>query len=315
MTVAAVYACVRIITDFVATLPYEVLDVRNGHGLADKPPRWSSLTSTYNTRPATMTQIMTSLLLRGNAYFLVVPWQANATLVPVSPDRVGLLPNGSWTLDGAPADLLHVPGMQLPGQRLGISPISAAAATIDVSMAASNWANDFFSSGALPAAVIQHPSDMTDGAKQSLANSWRRLYSGNPGQVGILTQGATIKELTINPEDAQLLAVRQFSTQEIARVFGVPPHLLGDASGSTSWGSGLDSMNRSFAMLTLRPWIDRIEAVLDRFLLADGYPHYVGRFNLDSLLRGSTEDRYKAYEIALDRWLTREEIRQMEGME
>jgi HK97 family phage portal protein len=178
-----------------------------------------------------------------------------------------------------------------------------------------------FRNGAVPPAVIEIPgeAESDEGMLKAkrVAQAWHDTHGGtsNAGKVGVLLGGAKLSSVAVTPEDAQWLDTRRFGVQEIARIFGVPPHLIADSSNSTSWGSGLAEQNLAFGQLSLRPWIERIEDAHGRLLTTHGLPDVFVKLNLDALLRAGTKDRYEAHKIGKDAgFLTDDEIRRMEDM-
>jgi HK97 family phage portal protein len=138
---------------------------------------------------------------------------------------------------------------------------------------------------------------------------------GNAHKIGVLTNGAKMSKVSVQPNDAQFLETRQFQVPDIARIFGVPPHLIADASNSTSWGSGLAEQNVAFGQFSLRPWTERIEDGHTRLLTTHGMPDVFVKLNLDALLRASLKDRYDAYAVGIvNRFQTINECRRLEDL-
>ena len=129
-----------------------------------------------------------------------------------------------------------------------------------------------------------------------LKSAWNTMHKGasNAHRLAVLTEGAKFSKISVNPEDSQFLETRQSTVGDVARIYGVPPHLLADASGSTSWGSGLHEQNVAFSMYSLRPYVTRLEAGLTQILRSQGIAVAYVKFDLQSLHRGTTEsiDRF-----------------------
>lgn len=327
MRLSAVFACLRLLSEAVATLPLgtfiESDEIRQPYGptpdyLTFQPPQMS--------RVDYLSQVMLSLLTNGNAYVLT-PRDAlgiPTALIPLDPGMMKVTRDRNqvkYTIQGIVldpvTDLLHIKGMSLPGDIVGMSPIAYARETIGLGLAAQRFGEAFFDNGALPSAVIQTPGDMTDGMAERFAASWNGKHSGlgNAQKVGVLTGGATLAKVSISPDEAQFLQTRAFQVPDVARIFGVPPHLIADASNSTSWGSGLAEQNLAFGQFSLRPWITRIEEAHTRLLTTHGLPNVLVHLNMDAILRASLKDRYASYNVGIvTHFLTINEARRFEGL-
>jgi HK97 family phage portal protein len=161
-------------------------------------------------------------------------------------------------------------------------------------MAADVYAASYFGNAANPGGVVEVPGELTEEQASDIGRDWNLTHTGpyRAGKIGILSGGATFKPLTINAQDAQLLDTRRFSVEEIARIYRVPLALLGHPTpGAMSYAS-VEAQNLSFVQYSLRPILERIEQSLSALLPeSDGFI----RFNLDALLRGTTNERYDAY--------------------
>ncbi len=215
----------------------------------------------------------------------------------------------------APADLIHIPGLTLDGM-VGVNPIKAARMASQLALAAEQYGASVFTQGSLPDGVITTAADLDDVEAEALARRWEQRHKGwgKARRVAVLDNGAKWEPTSIAPEDAQFILSRQFQIQEIARLFGVPPHLLADSSGSTSWGSGLEEQTRAFVTFTLSAYSTRFEEAITDELIAS--PLRYARWNYAGLLRGNTLARYQAYAIARSNgWLNADEIRAFEDLE
>ena len=171
--------------------------------------------------------------------------------------------------------------------------------------------------GALPGVVVEAPGDFSRDAADRIAALWNSKHQGasNAGRVGVLTGGAKLSKISVSPDEAQFLQTRQFQVPDVARIFGVPPHLIADASNSTSWGSGLAEQNLAFGQFSLRPWVDRIEDAHGRLLTTHGLPDVFIKLNMDALLRAGTKERYEAHQIGLaSGFLLPDEVRRIEDL-
>lgn len=311
MRLSAVYACLRLLSEAIASLPLDTFIRRGGTRQPYRPkPTYLTFQPPDQSRSDYLSQVMLSLLTDGNA-FIATPRDdlgVPVTLVPLDPTAVTVrrLDSGkivydvsSYTFDTL--DVLHVKGMTMPGSLRGLSPLAYARETIDLGLSAQRYGAAFFANGALPGAVVEAPGEFTKEAAERLSATWNARHKGvsNASKIGVLTNGAKLNAVSIAPEEAQFLQTRQFQVPDIARIFGVPPHLIADASNSTSWGSGLAEQNLAFGQFSCRPWVDRIEDAHSRLLSTHGLPNVFTRLNMDALLRAGTKERYEAHQIAI----------------
>jgi HK97 family phage portal protein len=335
MQVSAVFGAFRILSDNIATLPLDVYtsDPNRGHdtqGAGRYPfrprPAWASFECGCN-KIDLISQVVVSLLSDGNA-FVAVYRDARLKILSlevldpklVTVERIGgqrmFRINGGDMLTAL--DILHIRGMTLPGSDRGASPIHYARESIGLSYAATRYGAGFFGNGGLPGLVVEVPGELSPTGIKQLKRGWDDVHkgSGNAHKLAVLTEGAKFSKVTIDPEDAQFLQTRQFQVPDIARIFGVPPHLLADATNSTSWGSGLAEQNTAFVQHTLRPLIERIEQGFNALLKSEGYPdHVFAKLSVDGLLRGSHKQRLESYAIGIQNGIyTVNEVRAWEDM-
>lgn len=312
MRLSAVFACLRLLSEAVATLPMDTF-LRNGGIRKPFRPRPDYLTfdPPQVSRIDYLSQVMLSLLTDGNAYVLTPRDRLGVPvdLVVLDPSMVIVRRTAgrlTYEVQGVMldprTDLMHIRGMMLPGNVTGVSPIRIARDAIDLGLAAQAFGKSFFENGALPSATIEAPGKMSLEGAKLFADTWNAGHQGigNAQKIGVLTEGAKLNKVSIAPEDAQFLQTRAFQVPDIARIFGVPPHLIADASNSTSWGSGLAEQNLAFGQFSLRPWTERIEEAHSRLLTSHGLPMVFVKLNLDALLRASIQDRYATYKIGVE---------------
>ncbi|MEV6908090.1 phage portal protein [Amycolatopsis sp. NPDC051071] len=340
LKVSAVFACVRLLSDNIATLPVDTYRRVAKRRRPLPTPDWLIKPNPDIGRITFFGQIMTSLLLEGNAYILVSRSGGRVVALDVIPASM-VEPRYVATRSGRkrlvyqlsvageeepadivgaldPKDVLHLQGLPLAGDLRGVSPLKAAALTIGSALAALEYSGDFFRDGALPGAVVNVPGPMSPEGLKAARQTWRNIHRGRGNRHGlaILTEGATFQKVTISPDEAQFLETRQFQVPDVARLFGVPPHLIADATNSTSWGSGLSEQNTSFAQYSTRPWVERIEEALTALLVADtGDPKAFVRLSLDAIQRGAIKDRMDTYRVGLASGIyTRNEVRALEDL-
>ena len=303
-----VYGCVRLIADAISTLPLDVLRKKSDGSREDVPkPAWLVTPVVGLSRVAWMTQVLSSLLLDGNA-FIGLKRNAEGALVEIpviDPARVQIQQeNGSALVyvDGREPSyrVMHIPGLMLPGSDLGYSPVEAARQSIGIGMAAQEYGARFFGQGATQTGVIEVPGELPPGKPAEIARAWERRHSGKSKAhlPGVLEGGAKWVNTGVTNEQAQFLETRGFTAAEIAgQMFLVDPSDLGiPVPGTSLTYANLEQRNLRRVQVTFLPWIVRIEDALSSLL---PQPRYV-KLNVDGLLRGDLKARFEAYAIGLD---------------
>jgi HK97 family phage portal protein len=304
----------RLISENIATLPIDTFTRAGGVRKPYRPrPDYLNFGQPGLSRIDYFSQVMLSLLTDGNAYIVTIrgPDGAVVGLIVLDPTMVSVSRvrgqieyriNGRTEPLNPVYDIMHIKGMCLPGALTGLSPIAYAAETVGVGLNAQRYGSSFFENGALSSAVIQSPGKFSKEAGARFRETWNAEHQGvgNANKIGVLTEGATLNKVSITPDEAQFLQTRQFSVPDVCRVYGVPPHLVADASNSTSWGSGLAEQNSAFGQFSLRGWTERVEEGHDRLLTTDGLPDVFMKFNMDAVLRASFKERMEGYQIAID---------------
>ena len=339
MQTTAVYACVRILAESIAGLPLHVYAYR-GAGRERVPghPLFSILHDAPNPEMTSFVfreTLMVHLLLWGNAYAQILRDRAGrvAGLYPLLPNRMSVNrdedgrlyytyqrvtdENPNFKRGGEvvlPAeDVLHIPGLGFDGL-IGYSPIAMARNAVGMTLACEEYGASFFANGARPGGVLQHPGVLKDPAK--LRESWQAVYGGaaNTGKVAVLEEGMTYQQIGIPPEEAQFLETRKFQVDEIARLYRIPPHMVGDLDKSSF--SNIEQQSLEFVKYTLNPWVVRWEQALQKsLLLPEERKRYFIRFNVDGLLRGDYQSRMQGYAVGRQNgWLSANDIREMEDM-
>ena len=343
MQMTAVYACVRILAESIAGLPLHVYRYKGqGKEKAIDHPLYTLLHDEPNPEMTSFVfreTLMCHLLLWGNAYAQVIrDGRGRVTaLYPLLPSRMTVdrdergqlfyrYQRGSdeksasgkkaktETVILLPSDVLHIPGLGFDGL-VGYSPIAMSKNAIGLAIAAEEYGSKFFANGAAPAGVLETPTLIKDISK--LRDSWNEAYggSGNAGKVAILEQGVTFKPISMSPQDSQLLETRKYQLDEIARIFRIPPHMIGDLDKATF--SNIENQSLDFVKYTLDPWVSRWEQSLSRALLL---PTEKGkmfiRFNVDGLLRGDYKSRMEGYAIGRQNgWMSANDIRELENQD
>jgi HK97 family phage portal protein len=210
-------------------------------------------------------------------------------------------------------DVLHIPGLGFDGL-VGYSPIAMAKNAIGMALATEEYGAKFFANGANPGGVLEHPGVVKDPKR--IRDSWNAVYqgSGNAHRVAVLEEGMKFQAIGIPPEQAQFLETRKFQINEIARIFRVPPHMVGDLEKSSF--SNIEQQSLEFVKYTLDPWVVRWEQALQRALLpaAEKRGFFI-KFNVDGLLRGDYQSRMNGYAVSRQNgWMSSNDIRELENM-
>ena len=213
-----------------------------------------------------------------------------------------------------PSDVLHIPGLGFDGL-VGYSPIAMAKNAIGMAIACEEYGAKFFANGAAPGGVLEHPGTIKD--PQRVRESWQSTFggSGNANKIAVLEEGMKYTPIGISPEQAQFLETRKFQINEIARIFRVPPHMVGDLEKSSF--SNIEQQSLEFVKYTLEPWVTRWEQTIQRSLLSTGEKsRYFVKFNLEGLLRGDYQSRMNGYATARQNgWMSANDIRELENLD
>jgi len=209
--------------------------------------------------------------------------------------------------------VLHIPGLGFDGL-VGYSPIAMAKNAIGMAIACEEYGAKFFANGAAPGGVLEHPGTIKD--PQRVRESWQSTFggSGNANKIAVLEEGMKYTPIGISPEQAQFLETRKFQINEIARIFRVPPHMVGDLEKSSF--SNIEQQSLEFVKYTLDPWVIRWEqAFMRSLLLQDEKAEYFVKFNLEGLLRGDYQSRMRGYATGISNgFLSPNDIRRLENM-
>ena len=331
LSIPAALSAVRLLSEAVASLPLIVYERAEGRIRAVTHPLYSLLHEQPNHRHSPFQlkeMMMLSLLVDGNSYAFiqrdavgqpVALWPVQASRVTVRQDDNGNVTYEINTSSGQvvyrPDEILHIAGLSFDGLT-GRSPISLARESLGSAVAELQHGSSFFKNSSIPSGVITHPGQLSEQGQELLKSSWQSAYGGTvaSGKTAILEEGMKFEPIKFNNKDSQWLESRAFSVKEIARIFRVPPHLLGDLE-KASYAS-IEQQNLDFLTYSLRPWLCRIEEAVNLQLL---YEHerqqYFAEFLTADLLRADTKNRFESYQTALQSgWLSINEVRQRENM-
>ena len=340
MQMTAVYSCVRILSEAIAGLPIHLYRYGEG-GSKEKAinhPLYFLLHDEPNPEMTSFVfreTLMTHLLLWGNAYAQIIRNGKGevVALYPLMPNRmtVNRDENGelyyeyqtsqdeAHTMNGSrvrlqPSDVLHVPGLGFDGL-VGYSPIAMAKNAIGMAIACEEYGAKFFANGATPGGILEHPGVVKD--PERVRESWNSAFGGssNANKVAVLEEGMKYTPIGISPEQAQFLETRKFQINEIARIFRVPPHMVGDLEKSSF--SNIEQQSLEFVKYTLEPWLVRWEQSIQRTLFSpEEKKRYFAKFNVEGLLRGDYASRMSGYATARQNgWMSANDIRELENMD
>jgi HK97 family phage portal protein len=330
MQLLSVASCVRLLSDAVSGLPFDAVKADGELRKTIEPPPaivsdpfGGATSATLPTRRQGFVQMMVSLLLRGNAYCLVLSRDSYGRpnrLRVLHPDRVDCTFDAygrrAYKIDrvplDSPEDMIHIMGLSFPEQPTGLSVISYARQAIGLGLAAEEFGARFFGEGAHMTGVVEIEADLDKDRARGIKENFSASHAGlkNSHTVGVLTGGAKWKPISVTPEDAQFLGTRAAQTLDIAMLFGVPPHMLGQVDKTTSWGTGIEQMGLGFLAYSLSAWLGRFEDAWSSMLPRP----QSARFNADALLRTDTAGRYAVYSAARSAGiLTTNEIRALEN--
>ncbi|HXF71502.1 MAG TPA: phage portal protein [Actinomycetota bacterium] len=341
LRLSAVYACVSLIAETIGSLPAHLL-LEDGRfrRRAVGHPLERTLTERANPEMEAgefWEQMVGWKLVRGNALAWIetardgtvalwpIPWHRVRVartssgrlaylLRLTAADHVGSLP-AETEVALLQEEVLHIRNWGLGP--VGLSPIAQAAEAIGLASAAEEYGARFFAQDARPGGYLKVPGNMDEQTWAKLRARWRELHEGakRAHVVGLLEGGMDWVKVGVSPEEAQFLELRRFQVADIARMFRVPPHMIGDVERSTSWGSGIEQQGIGFVTYTLRTHLTRLERVVRTRLLA-AEPGLFLRWNVSGLLRGDVKSRHEAYAIGRQwGWLSVNDIRALEDMD
>ena len=331
MQTTAVYACVRIISETVASLPLHVYEYTDsGKERVFTHPLYRLLHDIPNPEMNSfvMREVMMShLLLWGNSYSQIIRnGKGEVTaLYPLMPEKMRIdrgadgriyytyNSDKQGTFVFRKDEVFHVVGLGFDGL-VGYSPIAMAKNAIGLSIAAEEYGSSFFSNSGTPSGVLEHPGVLKEPEK--VRDAWNDAYGGssNAHKVAVLEEGMKFSPISINPHEAQFLETRKFQVNEICRIFRVPPHMIADLEKSSF--NNIEQQSLDFVTNTIRPWLVRIEqSIFQQLLTEEEQQKYFVKFNVDGLLRGDFKSRMSGYAVGRQNgWYSANDIRELEDM-
>lgn len=331
MQTTAVFACVRIIAETVASLPLHTYQF-NGDGKEKmvSHPLYRILHDEPNPEMTSFTireTLMAHLLLWGNAYCQIIRNGRGEVmaLYPLLPDKMTVDRDRkdelyyAYRKDGityylSPDEVLHIPGLGFDGV-MGYSPVALAKNAIGLNIAAEEYGGRFFANNATPSGILSTSGTIKDPTK--VRDAWQSTYggTGNSNKVAVLEDGLQYQPISMPNSDAQFLETRKFQIEEICRIFQVPPHMVADLSKSSF--SNIENQSISFVVHTIRPWLVRIEQAMNRKLFKESEKgQCFVSFNASALMRGDYKSRMDGYAIGIQNgFFSVNDVRRMENLD
>lgn len=330
-----VYRCISLLSTVIAGCPIEVYRLRDEEPISNPLLDPANDAMTY-TQFELWELVVAYLCGWGNAH-VFKKRDAYDRIIDLKPIYPGLVStkldedgnkiflvkrvnaDGSIDNEGKPQtftdfEIMHIPGLGYNGLE-GFSPISLMSQTLGTALAADKLAARFYGHGSMLGGIIKVKAPLRNQAQaEGIKARWMARNAGvaHSGDVAVLDAETDFQSITIPPDQLQFLESRRWQTTEIARMFGIPPHLVGDVEKSTSWGTGIEQQNIGFVAYTISGWTNRIEQRVTREVV--NVRGQKAEFNLDRLMRGSTQERYQAYmQAAGGPWMTRNEVRVAEN--
>jgi len=326
LKISAVYAAVRLLTDTVSTLPFDTFRRINGDRVPFRPkPMWVDNPEVGVNREDHLQQVMVSLLLNGNAFIRVFR-DTNGDVIALTvldPLRVEVERNPQTReiqyriteleVIIPRSEMLHITELKKPGKLRGVSRIDEVKEALGLTSALQEFAARFFGQGSTTSGLIEYPGALNQEQAKSMVDAFEHAHRGlkRSHRPGVLFGGAKFTKTGVDPNEAQMLQSREFQIAEIARVFRIPPHMLGITTpGAMSYAS-VEQNSINFVTYTLNPYLSKLEAAYSSILPAEAFV----KFNTNALLRGDTTTRFAAYNSALQSgWLSINDIHRLEDL-
>jgi HK97 family phage portal protein len=320
LKLSAVSSSIMLIADTISTLPLDQFIREDGQRRPYRPrERWVEEPSLTLPRTTFYQQVITSLLLDGNAFIRITRDGRGIIedLTVLNPTNVdvhdgGYRLNGQTHLDRM--EVLHITDMLLPGEKRGTSRIKQAKDSLGLGLALEEYAGRFFGNGAYAGVVLEVPFELTKEQADEIQQSWEAKHRGlnRSHRPAVLMNGMKATQMTVNPADSQMLDQRRFAVEEVCRIFRVPPFMLGVTTpGSVSYSS-VEQQMLYFTQHTIQPRVQALEDAFHRLLTNE---RTFIKFNLNSLVRADLSTRTQAYSTALlAGYMSVNEVRALEDM-
>lgn len=324
LKIEAVYSCVRIIADSISTLPVDTFVRVDGERRPFRPrPEWLNYPESGVTRTEHFQQVLVSLLLDGNSFTRVLRDDRGiAGLVVLNPQKVECSRDREtrrpiYIYENRDViqleDMIHITELRMPGELRGRSRIDMMKENLGLAKALEEFAARFFGQGSSASGIIEYPGNLSREQAKDLVDGFEEGHRGlrRSHRPGILFGGAKFMKTTVDNDSAQFLESRRFAVEEIARIFRVPPSMLGVTTpGAMSYAS-VEMNGIHFVQHTLRPYISKIEDGYQKLLTNNAFI----KFNVDGLLRGDQQSRYQAFSTGIQAgFLSINDIHRIEDM-
>ncbi|MCZ6110880.1 phage portal protein [Campylobacter ureolyticus] len=328
--ISAVYASIAAISDTISTLPLNLYrlndkkrEIAHDHYL-QKIIKFRP--NDHLTSVSFLEAIIKNMLTYGNAFIYPIKKRDESIvrLEIIPPENITIFsyekkPFYNYICDGAAIrlemdELINIPYFSYDGIT-GLSPISACKNSLETANETDEYSKRFYKNGAFPSGVLEFPVELSDEAYERLKNSWQNAYSGiNSYKTAILEAGAKYTPITIPNKDAQFIELKQFQITDIARIFNIPAHKIGDLTHATF--SNIEQQELNYAIQTIRPIVTKIESSFNRWLLKDDEKErYYFKFNLNAMLRGDVKSRFESYMLGRNMGVySVNEIRELEEL-
>jgi HK97 family phage portal protein len=317
---------VLLISDTISTLPVDAYFREQGNRRPFRPtPDWVLRPDVELLRSEHYQQLLVSLLLDGNSFTRVFRDGRGdvANLVVLDPTKVEIMrnPNGEivYRYDGGRGgdipsrDMLHITEIKRPGQLRGVSRVEELKDAIGLSAALQSFASRFFGQGAVTSGIIEVPGQLTSEQAKNLVDSFDSKHSGyrKSHRPGLLSAGAKYVKTGVAPDEAQMLESRKLAIEEMARIFRVPPAMIGVTTPGAMSYSSVEQNSINFVIHTLRPYLVKIEDAYSRLLPGGAFI----KFNVDGLLRGDYTTRVQGYSTGLQAgFYSVDDVRRLEDL-
>jgi len=309
MKINAFYACVLLISDTISTLPVDSFIRRDGDRVPFRPrPSWIQKPDVDLLRSEHYQQVLISLLLDGNAFVRVFRDQSAqvVNLVVIDPTRVRVSRSLvtreiEYIVDEvtvkpiAKQDMIHITEMRKAGELRGMSRVTELKDNLGLSSALQSFASRFFGQGATTSGIIETPMGLNSEQAKNLIDGFDSRHKGfrKSHKTGLLTGGAKFVRTGVNPDEAQMLDSRKLAIEEVARIFRVPPNMIGVTTPGAQSYASVEQNSINFVTHTLRPYLAKMEDAYSDLLPQGAFI----RFNVDGLLRGDFTTRMNGYSI------------------
>lgn len=322
LTVPAVWACVSLLAGSTSSIALDTYRNKGDTPQQITSPRLIEQPQFGQPQSAWLHQMMVSLLLRGNAYCRIADRDVAyrpTQLVPLNPDALDVTVNTDTGLVEYrnkktqklldPNDIWHMPGLCMPGSKIGLSPIAYGAATIGVDISALKFGTDFFDGGGIPKAILKSATHVTQEQARTLKE--RLLASFRSREPIVIGDGVDYQMISVRPEESQFLATQEANVNRVAQFFGVPPEMVGGSAGHSMTYANVEQRSLHYLTYGLGPWLKRIEDHISLLLPSTMFV----KFREKDLLRLDAHTRAQADMFHLaSKVLTPTEVRDSYGL-